>query len=146
LVSHVLYGELVNRIVELIDTTTEPRCRVFDVHSTAAGDQLLASARLVRTQVAAQTRYMAGDWYEMAAGIFHETVVEPDRQIVTIALGRTVAGACDRSLGGLGTPSHFVPRHTCSRAETVDAAIAIRELLGRRHTGDRKRWTGALSS
>jgi hypothetical protein len=132
LLSHVLYGELSNQIIELVDTPDHPTHRVFEVHSTAAGDQIVATARVVRPRVAATAAYRAGDPYHLPAGVFHETVVAAAQHAATVALGRVRGGTIDLSLGGLRTPSHPVRREYCSREETVRAAVSVRHALAER--------------
>ena len=132
LLSHVLYGELSNQIIELVDAPEHPTHRVFEVHSTAAGDDLVATPRVVRPRVAATAAYRAGDPYHLPAGVFHETVVPTARLAATVALGKVRDGKNDLSLGGLRTPSHPVRREYCSREETIQAAASVRDVLAER--------------
>ncbi len=123
LLSCVLTGELHNEIIRVVDDTHEPTHRVFEVHSSANGDELRATGRLVRYETAAVDIYGSGDCYQLPAGVFHQTVV-PDRDelVVTVALGLANPEAVDRSLAALDVADHQVHRETCGVEETMAAA------------------------
>jgi hypothetical protein len=141
LLSQVLYGELSNQIIQVVDSP-DPTHRVFEVHSSAAGDTIRATGRVVRQQVTASSAYRAGDTYRLAAGVFHETVVPPARPTATVALGVTRPGTVDLSLGALRMPSHPVRREYCGREETVLAAAAVRRAVAGQRAPDASRATG----
>jgi hypothetical protein len=130
LLSWVLVGELRNQILRITDDVVAPTHRVFEVRSEADGDEIRATPRLVHVDVAAETAHAAGESYRLPAGVFHETVI-PDSggPVVTIALGRVVAGTVDLSLGGTHTTGHRVRRTVCDRDVTVRAVEAIRAAL-----------------
>jgi hypothetical protein len=128
--SWVLAGELHNQVVRVIDGTESPTHRVFEVHSSAAGDQIRPTRRLVRHEVANTVAYRAGDRYRLSAGVFHQTVV-PDTEglVATVALGMTRAGAVDLSLGGLRTTSHEMRRELCDVRGTREVAALARQAV-----------------
>jgi hypothetical protein len=130
LLSWVLAGELHNQIVRVIDDPDSATHRVFVVDSSAAGDEIRATGRLVRHEIELTSTHRAGQRYRLPAGVFHQTLVPDDEELVaTIALGRGRPGALDRSLGGLGTGDHQVRRESCDARDTVALAAAVRDAV-----------------
>ncbi len=128
--SWVLAGELHNQIVRVIDDTESPTHRVFEVHSSAAGDQIRPTGRLVRHEVATTVTYRAGEPYQLSAGVFHQTLVPDTEELVaTVALGTTRAGAVDLSLGGLRTTGHQMRRVSFDVRRTREAAAFARQAV-----------------
>nr|WP_042196448.1 hypothetical protein [Kibdelosporangium sp. MJ126-NF4] len=124
LLSCVLTGELHNQVIRVVDDNAAPTHRVFEVHSSADGDEIRATGRLVRHETASVDVYRSGDCYELPAGVFHQTVV-PDltELVVTVALGLTNPAVVDLSLADLDMSTHQVRRRKCDRQETIAAAV-----------------------
>lgn len=125
LVSWILAGTLHNQTLRLVEGAGEPTHRVFEVRSSAEGDAVEPTGRLVRVEVDGITTHRAGEGYAQRAGVFHQTLV-PDDLVATVALGVTRPGAVDLSLGDVGTTGHRVRRQACAPAE---AAAAVRAAL-----------------
>jgi hypothetical protein len=123
LLSCVLAGELHNDVIRVIDDNESPTHRVFEVHSSADGDEIRPTGRLVRYETAALDVHRSGDCYQLPAGVFHQTVVpHPDELVVTVALGLTNPSAVDLSLASVDVANHRVHRETCDLQETAAAA------------------------
>jgi len=130
LLSWVLAGQLHNQIVRVIDDRESPTHRVFAVASSAAGDMIRTTDRLVRHEIETTSTHRARQRYRLSAGVFHQTVVPDDEELVaTIALGRTMVGVSDQSLGGLDTADHRVRREQCDARDTIEAAAAVRDAV-----------------
>jgi hypothetical protein len=128
--SCVLTGELHNQVIRVIDDNESPTHRVFEVHSSAAGDEIRATERLVRSETATVDVYRSGDCYQLPAGVFHQTLVPDDSElVVTVALGLTKPSAVDLSLAELHTTSHHVQREMHDIRNTVAAAAAARRAV-----------------
>lgn len=131
LLSWVLSGGLVNQTVRVIDDADPPTHRVFEVRSGAAGDDIRPTGRLVRHEIAATDEYGTGDRYRLAAGVFHQTLLPDEANMaVTVALGRTMTGAVDLSLGGLDTATHQVRREVYDEPATHELATLARSQVG----------------
>ncbi|MBE1465204.1 hypothetical protein [Kibdelosporangium phytohabitans] len=130
LLSCVLTGELHNQVISVIDDNAAPTHRVFEVHSSADGDEIRPTARRVRHETASVDVYRSGDCYELPAGVFHQTVV-PDltELVVTVALGLTNPNAVDLSLADLDMSTHRVRRRKCDRGETIAAASIAHQAI-----------------
>jgi hypothetical protein len=122
LTSTVLYGEIRNRVVQVVDSGTQPTYRVFEIRSSDEGDEILATSRLVRLAAATTTVSTAGEVFELAAGEFHRTGVPPGEEVATFVVARTRPRMTDLSLGGIDTPGHRTVRQRCTAAETAAAA------------------------
>jgi hypothetical protein len=130
LLSWVLVGELRNQTLRVDDGAATPTHRIFEVRSGAHGDEIRATPRLVRTEVAGETTYRAGESYQQPAGVFHQTIVsDAESPVATVALGATRPGAVDLSLGGIRTGTHRVRRQLRDARDTVRAAEAVRRAL-----------------
>ncbi|ONI84521.1 hypothetical protein ALI144C_15075 [Actinosynnema sp. ALI-1.44] len=130
LLSCVLAGELHNLVIRVLDDNAAPTHRVFEVHSSAEGDEIRATGRLVRHETAVVDVYRSGDCYELPAGVFHQTVVpDPAQLVVTVALGLTNPNAVDLSLADLDVSTHRVRRQKCDRPETIAAAAVASQAI-----------------
>ncbi|HEY2762762.1 MAG TPA: hypothetical protein VGJ13_01895 [Pseudonocardiaceae bacterium] len=130
LLSYVLYGEVGNQLVRIVDTSVAPTHRLFEVLSDGDTDVIRPTQRLVRCEPGPVQSTAAGGTYRLAAGEFHMTVVPGEAEAATVVLGRARADVVDLSLGDLGTSGHRVPRRRCTEPETAHAA----ELVARRLT------------
>jgi hypothetical protein len=129
LLSHVLHGRVHNQIIEVTDTVTNPAYRVYEVHSHGDVDEIRATPRLVGARSHLMQTRRTGESYRLRAGRFHITEVDPAHSTVTVALGRTVPGSVDLSLGAVGGRDHQVRRRHCDPAETVAVARWIVTLI-----------------
>lgn len=129
--SWVLTGVLRNQTVRLVDDADAPTHQVFEVRSSAEGDVLHPTGRLVRTEIDAVTTHRAGEGYTQRAGVFHQTLVpDPQGLVATVALGLTRPGGTDLSLGGLDTASHRTRRESCPPEVATRVVRAARAALG----------------
>jgi hypothetical protein len=130
--SWVAAGALHNRTIRVVDTDDAPTHRVFDVRSGPEGDHVRPTSRLVRTEVERTLVHRAGERYRLSAGIFHETVVPDEADVVvTVALGWTRAAMPNLSLGDPDAGEHRVVRQLCERDEAVRvASIGLAAIAG----------------
>lgn len=133
LLSYVLYGEVRNQLVQVIDAPAAPSHRVFEVHSDGDSDEIRCTTRLVCCVPGEAQATAAGGAYQLAAGKFHMTMVPA--QAATVVLGRSRADVLDLSLGDLETPTHRIPRQRCVQQETAHLA---RTLADRLHESSRR--------
>ena len=136
LVSFVLCGTLCNELVTVKDSPVSPVSpdspdgpthRVFEVISTADGDEIRRTPRLVRRRTRAAELHHSGEVYSLPAGVFHETTHRGET--ATVALGRGFPDAVDLVLGAPDTETHRTRRHVCGRDETIHAASLVVDLL-----------------
>jgi hypothetical protein len=125
LLSYVLYGEIGNQRVRVIEPDTAPVHRVFEVHSAGEFDEIRATSRLVRSVPAGAQWSRPGEAYTLPAGEFHLTVVPARQDVATVVLGRDRPRSVDLSLGGIDTPSHRVRRQLCPAVETAQLASTV---------------------
>ncbi|MEE1755005.1 hypothetical protein [Streptomyces sp. SP18CS02] len=129
--STVLYGEVGNVGVRVLDDPVAPTHRVFAVHSAPDGvDEIRPTGRLVRGEPGRMRVSPAGETYTLRAGEFHTTVVPPGRAAATLVRGRSLTGGRDLSLGPLDGPPRRTTRRLCGTEETMRA---VRTALGRIH-------------
>lgn len=127
LLSYVLYGEVYNQLVQVIDAPASPSHRVFEVHSDGDCDEIRGTTRLVCCVPGTAQSTAAGGSYQLAAGDFHMTVVPA--QAATVVLGRGRADTVDLSLGSVATPTHRVRRQRCAPRETTRVARALADRM-----------------
>jgi hypothetical protein len=131
LLSYVLYGEIHNQRVDVVNSDTAPTHRVFEVRSNGDLDEILATSRLVRSVPAGAERSRTGEVYALPAGRFHRTDLPAQQDAATVVLGQDQARSADLSLGGIDTPSHRVRRQRCPAVQTTQLArTVIRTLAG----------------
>ncbi|MGV9612530.1 hypothetical protein [Nocardia xishanensis] len=126
LVSSVLYGTVINEIVEAT-ADARPTHRIFEVHSGAGGDLVRATPRLAGYRVRSREFFREGDVYTLRHGVFH--VSDVPGAAATLVLGEYRPGEPDLSLGALGGEDHWVHRVTCTEAETGALARAVLDRL-----------------
>jgi len=129
LLSHVLHGRVHNHIIEVTDAVTDSAYRVYEVHSHGDIDEIRATPRLVGAHSRLMQTRGIGESYRLGAGRFHCTEVDHAHSTVTVALGHTIPGATDLSLGAVNGQSHRMRRRRCSPAETVALARWIVRLV-----------------
>jgi hypothetical protein len=129
LISYVLYGNVCNEVINVIDAPDEAAYRVFEVRTGEDVDEMRETSRLVRCEIEATELSHRGDIYSVAAGVFHRTVVRDEA--ATVALGSSRRGTMDLSLGKIGSRTHRVWRQRCDRDETAHAARIATERLGK---------------
>jgi hypothetical protein len=129
LASYVLYGRVGNVVLHVVDDPSGGTHRVFEIHSHGDADEVRATPRLVRFNMARHEAVGPGDTYRMDAGTFHESVMTDGPEAATLALGRA-STARDLSLGRLDTPTHWVTRAHCDPEETARAATMVLTRLG----------------
>jgi hypothetical protein len=129
LLSLVLFGEVRNEIVVVRDDPARPTHRIFEIHSSADGDEIRATPRLVRPATDAMQTHRAGAVYALGTGAFHTSTVPAGVPTATVALGQGRAGARDLSLGPLDGATHRIRRQRCSQMETIAAARVVAEHL-----------------
>lgn len=154
LTSYVLFGSLVNSRMVVADAAgPRPRAqlpgggglpggldapyddgarglyRVLEVRSQGDVDELVPTPRHVRCLPGQVHAVSAGDVYSVAAGVFHATEVRPDAEAATVALGQTVPGLPDRTLGPPNSDLHRVRRRRCDRDQSVQIARVILDRL-----------------
>ncbi|MFD3593688.1 hypothetical protein ACFWU5_13240 [Nocardia sp. NPDC058640] len=123
LISHILYGTVVNEIIEITDDSGTGTHRVFEVRSDAEGDTVCATPYSVHFRSRSREGFRGGETYTLPHGIFHVTAV--DGAAATIALGEHTPGALDLSLGEPATPDHRVERTPYSSSQTRELATAV---------------------
>ncbi|WP_432159389.1 hypothetical protein [Streptomyces sp. NRRL F-5630] len=129
LISLVLFGQVTNRSVRVVDDPVAPTHRVYEVRSGPDGtDEVRRTARLVRGEPGGSERSARGDVYVVRPGEFHATVVGGGRPAATLVLGETLPGRSDMSLGPLDGEGYRSVREVCRREETV---VAVRAALRR---------------
>ncbi|WP_433300249.1 hypothetical protein ACQP2F_02560 [Actinoplanes sp. CA-030573] len=115
LLSHVLYGTVGNQPV---DITAGDRYRVFEAQSTAAGDDLVATERLVDAYGRTPELWGGGQTYSLPAGVFHASVIGDGSVAATVVLGKHHPKRPDLTLGDPAQSTHRVTRRLCSAEET----------------------------
>lgn len=154
LTSYVLFGLLANSLMVVADAE-EPRpgeqlpgggglpggldapyddrvrglYRVLEVRSEGDVDELIPTPRYVRCLPGQRQAVAAGDVYSVPAGMFHATEVRPGADAATVALGHTVPGLPDRTLGLPNSDLHRVRRRRCDRDQTARIARGIVDRL-----------------
>lgn len=126
LISHVLYGSVCNKLIDVIDAPDNPTHRVFEVCSGGDVDEVRETARLVRYETIAAELNRQGDTYSVPAGMFHATEVQGE--VATVALGSNRSGGKNLSLGGINIKSHQVRR---SRFDLNGIAATARVVIAR---------------
>jgi hypothetical protein len=126
LVSYVLFGQLRNELPRVMDAdiAAPGAWRVFEVRSHGDTDDIVPTQRLVRCDPGDSALAVRDDVYMVPAGTFHSTAAV---RAVTVALGSTVAGATDLSLGDPATRSHRVRRKGLGPRETTALARRVIE-------------------
>jgi hypothetical protein len=124
LVSFVLYGQVGNVSMDVVDDPRSATHRVFEVHSLDDGDEMRATGRLVRCTERDRQVADAGSVYRLGAGEFHESVLGDNPEAATVVLGRG-RSAPDLSLGPPETPTHRITRQRCDARETAEAARIV---------------------
>jgi hypothetical protein len=124
LVSYVLYGQVGNVLLHVVDDPAGGTYRVFEIHSHGDVDEIRATPRRVRSVTAGHEATGPGSTYHLSAGRFHASVVEDGLEAATVAIGR-MGTALDLSLGRIDTPTHWVARVRCGPEETVEAARMV---------------------
>jgi hypothetical protein len=127
LISYVLYGSVRNEIFDVTDAPEQATYRLFEIRSDEEIDQICATSRLVRCELAAAEVSHGGDSYTVPAGIFHATVIRGEA--ATVAFGSSQPGRMDLSLGGIGTRTHRIRRQRCDRDETASVARMVVQQL-----------------
>jgi hypothetical protein len=127
LISYVLYGSVCNTVFHVTDTARQAAYRVFEVRSDGEVDELCATSRLVRCEIATVKVNYEGDDYALPAGIFHASVIRGEA--ATVALGNRRPGMTDLSLGEINTRSHQLKRQSCNRDETTAVARMVVQRL-----------------
>lgn len=127
LISYVLYGSVRNEVFDVTDAPEQPTYRMFEIRSDGEVDQVRATTRLVRCEVATVEINQEGDDYAVPAGVFHATVIRGEA--ATVALGSSRPGTTDLSLGGIDTRTHWIRRQCCDRDETVSVARMVVQQL-----------------
>ncbi|MFD8061477.1 hypothetical protein ACFXA0_28545 [Streptomyces cyaneofuscatus] len=129
LVSLVLFGQVTNHSVRVVDDPVAPTHRVYEVRSGPDGtDEVRRTARFVRGVPDGFGHSTTGDVYVVRPGEFHATVVADGRPAATLVLGETQPGSKDMSLGLLSGEGHRSVREICGTEETV---VAVRAALRR---------------
>jgi hypothetical protein len=134
LFSYVLFGQVRNQVVAVVDAPERPAHRVFEVRSHGDVDEIRATARLVRSAPSAVELASAGGSYHLPAGGFHVTTIPDMQDTATIALGDSRPGTADLSLGAIDTPTHQVRRQRCDSEETALAARIAADRLATTYT------------
>jgi|SRR6476660_4731188 len=151
LTSYILYGQLCNCRIDLVDDPHAATHRVFELHSHGDLDEIVATPRLVRHVERFRQTAGPGEVDRLPAGEFHTTWPVGPHGAATVVLGRTCddrpgpgtapggAGPCggrppaDLSLGPPDTPGHRLTRQRCVPAETARAAAIVIRGLDRGH-------------
>ncbi|MFD6452271.1 hypothetical protein ACFWF3_15935 [Nocardia sp. NPDC060220] len=123
LVSHVLYGTVVNEIIDVSADSDAGTHRVFEVRSDTDGDTVHATRRSVRYRSRSREVFRDGDVYTLPHSEFHVTDVLS--AAATIVLGEHIPGELDLSLGDPGTTDHRVERTPHSSQRTRELAEAV---------------------
>ncbi|GAA0345902.1 hypothetical protein [Streptomyces blastmyceticus] len=125
LTSCVLYGQLVNVRVKVVDRQDRPTHRVFEIVSDPAGvDVLRPTSRLVVYKAGVRRTSDAGEVYTLPAGEFHTTMLSRGRA-ATILLGCSRQGGSDLSLGPLHGTGHRVVREQCDAVQSARIAGSV---------------------
>lgn len=132
LVSYVLYGNVRNEVIDVIDAPEDAAYRVFEVRSSAEADEVRETPRLVRCGIRTVELNRPGDIYSLSAGAFHTTVVQGEA--ATVALGNSRPGKVDLSLGGIHRKTHRVRRQYCDHHETARTVRVVTERLAKIRT------------
>lgn len=132
LISHILYGTVVNEVIEVSADSGAGARRVFEVRSDAGGDTVCATPHSVRFRSRSREEFRSGDTYTLPHGVFHVTDVAG--AAATIALGEHSPGALDLSLGEPATPDHRVERIPYSAERMRELARAVLDRLRTDHS------------
>ncbi|MET8681902.1 hypothetical protein ABZW18_31065 [Streptomyces sp. NPDC004647] len=126
LTSCVLYGDVGNLRVRVLEQPEEPTHRVFEVRSSPSGlDDIRPTSRLVSCEPGPEQTSARGEIYTLPAGEFHATVVPQGSAAATLVLGRSLPGRSDLSLGPVHGTVHQVVRQTCDAGQTARTARTV---------------------
>ncbi|RLU79710.1 hypothetical protein CTZ27_36370 [Streptomyces griseocarneus] len=125
LTSCVLYGQVVNVRVKVMEDQERPTHRVFEIVSDPAGvDELRPTPRLVGYETGSPQASAAGEIYTLPAGEFHTTMLSGG-SAATILLGCSRPGGRDLSLGPLDGAGHRVVRQQCDAEQSARTAGSV---------------------
>lgn len=130
LVSFVLFGQVGNTVLQVVDDAVTGTHRIFEIRSRGDIDEVRATPRLVRCQPARHRAAGPGGTYRLRAGRFHASVIEGEPEAATVVLGRTRATP-DLLVGPPDGPSHRICRQRCGAQETAEAARIVVDRLAR---------------
>ncbi|CAM4063024.1 hypothetical protein NONI108955_06795 [Nocardia ninae] len=123
LLSTVLYGTVGNEIIEIDSAPARPTHRLFEIQSTADGDLVRATQRLVSYRTRSREYFHSGEVYTLPNGAFH--VSDVHGEAATVVLGEDNRDRPDLSLGTIATSDHWVHRTLCTPTETRRAAHTV---------------------
>ena len=124
LLSHILYGTVGNQPVEVTDGTTYV---AFEARSTAQGDRLVDTGRLVDARELPCEWWAEGETYALAAGHFHQSVIGDGSAAASVVLGKHLADGVNITLGHPGQETREdTKRVRCSIEETRRLAELVR--------------------
>jgi hypothetical protein len=125
LTSHVLFGRLTNHLVEALpaDPGTATHCEAR-VHYDGALNVLTPSDRLVVLSGVGTTRHLAGDRYDVAPHVLHETTVSW-LPTATIVRSEVVHAGWPRTYLPAGSSAVRMRREPCAPADVVEAIRAV---------------------
>jgi hypothetical protein len=123
LTSYVLTGTLRNDLIDVVPDATAPTHRVFTIRPGSAGDRLRRTSRLVRQRTVASEHIGAGQFYGLAAGLFHATIALG--ATATLVMAENHEENQELSLGDVAAPSHNVIRLPGGQDELCIAAKVL---------------------
>jgi hypothetical protein len=130
LLSYILYGSVGNQLVEVSEGT---QYKAFAVTGENGTDHIVATGARMDIRVSEPDFCEAGDFYELAAGLFHASAMRDDgRPAATLVLGSHYPDRLDVTLGEPHIENHEVTREKFDAAQT--AAIAELAMLELRQT------------
>lgn len=128
LVSFVLFGQVGNTLLRVVDDAAGGTHRIFEVCSSGDVDEIRATPRLVRCVPGRHRAAGSGATYRLRAGRFHVSAVEGEPEAATVVLGRTRAGS-DLLVGPPDGPSHRIRRQRCDARQTAHAVRIVMDRL-----------------
>lgn len=129
MISHVIWGELRNVIVSVVEDADAPTHRVFEIHGDGAVDDIRPTDTVVRIVGEGEDKVSVGQTYRMGSDLIHRT--EPGPGVVaTLVAARRTSKRVERALGPLELHGYRSERQICPPRRVVAAAEAVLEALG----------------
>jgi len=130
LLSFVIAGCVRSRVWNVVPDKSSPHC-VYKVSYSGEESVLKRTKRLVRIEVASETRVRAGKSYEVAEAVFHDTDVDPGQRAATIVWMRRLRRVRASVIGERDGPSEIRFRRAgVTSSEILAARHFILEALG----------------
>ncbi len=130
LLSYILVGSVGN---ERVRTTRAPAAeashRIYRVHSSDGGDEVLPTDEFVHCEREAPRYAGAGQTYRLPGGQFHATAVADGTAAATVLIAKRLPGGRDRALGPVRVPPPGVSPAAPRRAADPGLSSLALEIL-----------------